>query len=189
MQGLIKPLRTALNIPGFDVLSETFTIWHTIRRKCFYMSGLIIIYCFSYSISFDPNIVLLDKTFLFITDVAFIAILIQGYLLWHYKENVVIIVKRIVKIHEPRDEIWLTTDAKPIFEESLKNSYKIFRYVLLSRFYFQVLSNVVNSLNFCKIWDHLQYSKYSCHTNDPFNDSWNDLSLSYGNEFHRRPQN
>lgn len=125
METLFKLLRIALNITGLDTLSESVTIWHTIRRIFFYISGLIIIFCFSYSVSFNPDIILSDKIFLLIADIDFISIMVQSLLFWHYKEKILTIMKEVTKMHEPRDEIWLANDAEPVFEECFKTSYKI----------------------------------------------------------------
>lgn len=125
MKNLIKILTIPLKFTGFNAISESVDSTHKIRRFFFYISGFIIIYCFTYSVCFNPNLILSDKIFLFIADIDFMSIMLQSLLFWHEKENVFTISKNIEKLHEPRDETWLAENAKSVFDECHKTLYKI----------------------------------------------------------------
>lgn len=132
METLIKLLRIPLNITGFDILSETLTIWHTIRRIFFFVSATTLVCLFTLSLCFDQIITVSDKIFLFIGLIAFVAIMIQGIHFWHHKDKVKLIVTQVKKMYETRDESWIQNDAKPLFEKCFGIIKKLWRYVLES---------------------------------------------------------
>lgn len=126
MKRLLQVLRIPLSLTGFDVMSESVNGRHQSRRAFFYISILVIITCFTYSISINSNrITLSDRLFLLIADIAFLSMMIQSLIFWHYKEKFCLIIKEVEKLYDRREEIWLITDSETIFAEGLKASYKI----------------------------------------------------------------
>lgn len=130
MKSLIKLLRAPLNIIGFDVLSGSPSVWHTIRQKYFYLSILTLCSCFSYSIYFNRGIVASDKIFLFNADISFIWIMTQGLLFWRQTDKIVLIFRNIEKLHATREEKWLRVEAELVYQKCFEFMRKLVKYVI-----------------------------------------------------------
>lgn len=118
-------MRIPLFITGFDVLGTSLTFGHTIRRLFYYITGSFLIYDFTYNTFFNIDVIPADRLFLFNAGIAYVAIVIQGYLFWYHRARIIRIFKMIKELHEPRQEQWIQSEAKELFKECQALNLKI----------------------------------------------------------------
>lgn len=125
MEKSIRLIKIPLNITGFDILRDSCTLGHSIRRWIFFVSIVNICFCFVHTILFEKKLEFCDVILLSTSLLVYVSISLQALLFWTGRKKFVTIVEMINAFHLPRVETWIDEYSSPLFEKCAKICFKI----------------------------------------------------------------
>lgn len=124
MEESIKLIRLPLIITGFDAFNKCDPIWQIITRYFFYFVMGTDVFSFCYALAVFKDTEFSDKVFLVISLNAFNVIIAQAINFWNKREAIVSIFEAINELHADREEKWIKTHSKPLFQKCSLFLYK-----------------------------------------------------------------
>lgn len=125
MEKSIRLIRIPLNITGFDILKDSCTFWHSLRRWIFFVAIVNLCYCFIHTMFFEERFEFCDKILLSTSLLVYVSISIQGYLFWAGRKKLVMIIDMIRVLHFTREEAWINDYSWPLIQKCAQICFKM----------------------------------------------------------------